>query len=619
MNSLNGVEWLVKRPKQHVMENISFQIFSQVIPSDWIIRDVVPDYGLDKSIEVVEKGIVTGKEFLVQVKGTANIKFLNNRVLCRLKVANLKYYFQRDIPVILVVVDINQKKCYWLFLQQYVFDALDNNRPIETNKVTTTVSIPIENDVSLTISELKEIAFAGPTYILSKKLDNVPTDHLELWKSNADAISKLLRVSDKLQRKMFQARFEVAYRYQKENDYGKSREILVQIAEQAEPKDPATYIKAILAIVYQMNPFSQNKEIFKLLDSIKELVEKSNNTALQIMWWGDFLETIFVKLANNYDSYRTLHLVASQSPRGSMVPFLGVEINKTINGLYQAEKDFIQWIAKAYQTKEFFVYLDLLRRLAKMQFLWCYNNSLKGNPTATNSQIKSIESTLLFTEQLATVISQDLRFEIYLDLATLYNSIEANELRDKYLKNAMELATKLDHKGFQHGVQSTQESLKKAYTIPFLLEIKNEPTTNHKITDEQEEEMLKYLLKVGGIDITSNDDLARLARIGLKDRNPERILKFCENLHTEIVNYGPIWDMVALPSTGTKILYCEKKEVAVFGMQLDSLLEIMKQENCANCKDKCSRPNGWKWTHEWHRNRKQPDRMVLIMQNYFKQ
>ena len=189
----------MKRPTQHVTENISFQIFSQVIPSDWIIRDIVPDYGLDKSVEVVEKGIVTGKEFLVQVKGTANIKFVNDRVSYSLKVANLKYYLQKDIPVILIVVDISKKKCYWLFLQQYVYDALDNNRPIETNKVTTTVSIPIENDVSLTISELKEIAFAGPTYILSKKLDNVPTDHLELWKSNADAISKLLRVSDKLQ------------------------------------------------------------------------------------------------------------------------------------------------------------------------------------------------------------------------------------------------------------------------------------------------------------------------------------------------------------------------------------------------------------------------------------
>jgi hypothetical protein len=609
----------VKRPTQHVTQNISFQIFSQVIPSNWIIRDIVPDYGLDKSVEIVEKGIVTGKEFLVQVKGTANIKFLNNRVSYRLKVANLKYYLQKDIPVILVVVDINQKKCYWLFLQQYMFDALDNNKPIETNKVTTTVSIPIENDVSLTIPELKEIAFAGPTYISSKKLDNVPIGHLELWKSNADAISKLLRVSDKLQKKMFQARLEVAYRYQKENDYGKSRETLVQIAEQAKLKDPATYIKAILAIIYQMNPVSQNKEIFKLLDSIKELVEKSNNSALQIMWWGDFLETIFVKLVNNYNSYRTLHLVASQSPRGSMAPFLGVEINKTINGLYQAEKDFIQWIAKAYQNREFFVYLDLLSRLAKMQFLWCDNNSLKGNPTAVNSQIKSIELTLLFAEKLATVVSQDLRFEIYLDLATLYNSIEANELRDKYLKNAMELATKLDHKGFQHEVQSIQESFKKAYTIPFLLGIKDEPTTNHRITDEQEEEMLKHLLKIGGIDITSDDDLASLARIGLKDRNPERILKFCENLHTEIVNYGPIWDMVALPSTGTKILYCEKKEVAIFGRQLDLLLESMKQKNCANCNEQCSRPNNWKWTHEWQRERKKPQKMILIMQNYFKQ
>jgi hypothetical protein len=33
----------MKRPKQHVEETASFQIFSEVIPSDWIIRDIVPE------------------------------------------------------------------------------------------------------------------------------------------------------------------------------------------------------------------------------------------------------------------------------------------------------------------------------------------------------------------------------------------------------------------------------------------------------------------------------------------------------------------------------------------------------------------------------------------------
>ena len=89
--------------------------------------------------------------------------------------------------------------------------------------------------------------------------------------------------------------------------------------------------------------------------------------------------------------------------------------------------------------------------------------------------------------------------------------------------------------------------------------MKAQPKEKHEITDEEEEKTLKHLLETGGIDIASNDDLAELAKIGLKDRNPERILKFCENLHTEIVNYGPIWDMVGLPSTGTKILFCEKR------------------------------------------------------------
>src|SRR3972149_9893253 len=97
----------MKRPRQHVEETVSFKIFSQAIPSDWIIRDITPDYGLDKSVEIVENEKTTGKEFLAQIKATVNLRTTGNTIAYELKIDNVKDYLQRDIPVILVVVDIN--------------------------------------------------------------------------------------------------------------------------------------------------------------------------------------------------------------------------------------------------------------------------------------------------------------------------------------------------------------------------------------------------------------------------------------------------------------------------------------------------------------------------------
>lgn len=84
------------------------------------------------------------------------------------------------------------------------------------------------------------------------------------------------------------------------------------------------------------------------------------------------------------------------------------------------------------------------------------------------------------------------------------------------------------------------------------------------------------------------------------------------------MNYGPIWDMVALPETGMKILYCEKKG-SIMGYSLDELLELFKGSNCKTCKYHSPRSDDWKWTRKWHRERRKPEGMIKTIENFFKQ
>ncbi len=607
----------MERPPQHVIETESAIIFSQAIPSEWINRDIKPDYGLDKSIEVVEGGKVSGKELLVQLKGTNNIKIADDFVSYPLEVKNLRYYLERDTPVILIVVDILSKKCYWLFIQEYLYDTLDQNNPQWTSQSTVNIKIPVANEITSTIPQLKGVALGGTTYILSKKLDKTPIEQFEHWETNSEAIKKLEKVADKLLQKQFEINFDISYRLQSENEYQKSNVVLIELAEQAKTKDPQTHCKAILLVTYQLNPIENSKEIFQLLESIKETV-KSCHPALQILWEGEFLETLFAKLMKNLNSYRMMYAVASNAPQGSMTPYIGVEIYKIISGLYQIEKDFSSLLDKAIQSKQVVLYLDLQRRLLKMQFLWCYNNSLEGNPAGIYVQVGSIKKSLISAIELAERLSKDIEFEIYIDLANVCASVEDNASRDKYLGCALELAKELNHKGFLNAVQSTQQRLQRSFTIPTMIKSKEGYVKEENITDEEEEKVAKKLLEIGGIDLESDDELAKMARIGLKDRNPERILKYCEHLYVEVVSYGPIWEMVGLLTTGMKMLFCEKKGISIMGFELDGLSEEMKRDCCASCKDLCPRATNWKWTHEWHKARGQPDLMKTSIRNYFK-
>ena len=121
---------MVKRPRQHIEEAESKRIFNNSIPTEWIIREIKPDYGIDLSIEIVENGNVTGNVLFVQLKGVEKLKIIGDHVSFRLKVNHLRYYMQRDDPIILVVVDIKDIKCYWIYLQKYVYEILNISNPL---------------------------------------------------------------------------------------------------------------------------------------------------------------------------------------------------------------------------------------------------------------------------------------------------------------------------------------------------------------------------------------------------------------------------------------------------------------------------------------------------------
>lgn len=397
----------MERPPQHVSETESIKIFSQAIPSEWVIRDISPDYGLDKSVEVVEGGKVSGKEVFVQLKGTNTISITNGYVSFIMEVKNLTYYLERDTPVVLTVVDITSKKCYWLFVQEYIYETLEVDNPKWKQQETVTLKIPSTNELALTLSRFRGVAEGGTTYILLKKLNKIPIEQLEHWETNAQAIKKLEEVEDKFLQKQFEISFDISQRLEEENDYDKSIYKLREIAEQSKSKDPATHCKAILLVAYHLNPMKDSKEIFQLLESIKETV-KTSHPALKIMWEGEYLETLFAKLMNDLNTFRMMYAVASAAPQGTMAPYIGAEKLKIIKGLYNIQRQFPSLLDRAIANKQAVLYLDLQRRLLKLQFLWFYNSSLEDNPTTIYSQIDSIKKTLFLALDLGKTFQKTL-------------------------------------------------------------------------------------------------------------------------------------------------------------------------------------------------------------------
>lgn len=145
---------LPKRIRQHVIEEESRQYVKQILPDEWVVQDVVKDYGIDLTVEIVIDEEVTGAPFSIQVKGTDKLVIRKRGYVAhRCKTSTLAYFLQRPEPVIYLVYDTQKKAGYWIWIKDYIRQEL---KPSWRDQETATVRIPLENRFNA--DALREIA-----------------------------------------------------------------------------------------------------------------------------------------------------------------------------------------------------------------------------------------------------------------------------------------------------------------------------------------------------------------------------------------------------------------------------------------------------------------------------
>ena len=104
----------MKRPLQHIIENKSKKLFNDIVPDEWVSRELGDDYGYDYLIEIFDNYKSTGKTFYVQLKGTSQ-KIVKNTIQIQIDKDNLEYFNKSLLPVLLVFCSstTNQAWAVW--------------------------------------------------------------------------------------------------------------------------------------------------------------------------------------------------------------------------------------------------------------------------------------------------------------------------------------------------------------------------------------------------------------------------------------------------------------------------------------------------------------------------
>ena len=93
------------------------------MPKEWILRDVSHDYGLDKNVEIVDAGNVTGKNFSVQLKATDRRFSQGTTPTIALKVSTLEYMASRPEPVMIVLYSETDGEGFWVWRHELQVSA----------------------------------------------------------------------------------------------------------------------------------------------------------------------------------------------------------------------------------------------------------------------------------------------------------------------------------------------------------------------------------------------------------------------------------------------------------------------------------------------------------------
>ena len=98
----------------------AYTIFRQLLPAKWIIRPQTPDFHIDYLIEPTEAGELTGINAAVQLKGWVPKENRGGNPTYQLKTKHLLYYLEKcELPVFLVLIDVTNRRAYWVFTQQF--------------------------------------------------------------------------------------------------------------------------------------------------------------------------------------------------------------------------------------------------------------------------------------------------------------------------------------------------------------------------------------------------------------------------------------------------------------------------------------------------------------------
>lgn len=120
-----------KRSDNQRLEDLS-RGKAQARLSSFVVNELENDFGLDLEVALTEQDTediqeVTAQNFYIQLKASSS--FEGDTAKFDIRTADLNFYIQQNIPVVLALYDEKADTFYWCAIQEYVWNKLEREKP----------------------------------------------------------------------------------------------------------------------------------------------------------------------------------------------------------------------------------------------------------------------------------------------------------------------------------------------------------------------------------------------------------------------------------------------------------------------------------------------------------
>jgi len=567
---------------------------------------MVPDYAIDYEVEIVEGNLLTGFTFYVQLKGTLSPRYADGSLCLQFEVEKLRYYSERvNMPVIVLVADLANQTCLWLYAQRYIREVLRSSNPHWYSQGSVTLFIPEANKLPETWESLVQAVKEGAREELIKQFGRPPlrlTLEIEDKLGNPQAIAEAIKQGNI---ESASVRFDLVDACLEIDDRDSALQELENLFESTRNSEmPEIHIASAMRLVHELGILDPNvfAKCVNILDQALSRAEECAHKGVVLVARATkillFLLFSFMRVMES----KLFIDIATRSKSG-MEDMLKLQQTQHWVDFQAADDGLRSLIHESIESNEIRAACHITAMLAQAYFsiyplLRLWEGEEISAPIAT-----SAKQLLEYAEKLALSLDNPslrcfiMQIEAQLQFVTRDKSYEST------LGEMKNIALSAKLRPFVRAADTILQNMK---TNEDLFEKKPSSDKNQTpLSLEEEAAMIRSVAEMTRVNLEDDDDpIAQTINLAIRDLNPERILKFCKHLHVQYTSIGGIYaQLYGLGSAGGKVIYCEIKDKAVEGMQLDGILEVFKWRLCKECEMRSPRPEDWNLTREWKRER----------------